>query len=74
MAKPMSDDEMGLELELIALDNEYKHARSPKARRRIEQKIAAVKAEQAKIDELGKKVDVTFQRWITARNPTSGSA
>jgi hypothetical protein len=68
---PMSfDEEMdsAFDFQISLLEEAHKRARGPKARRRIEAKIAEAKSEMEKIRRAAEVVDLEYGRWLRAFN------
>jgi predicted transcriptional regulator len=53
-----------LERRLAELDDAHRRARSPAARRRIEQQMVAAREESRKIAVAGQAVDRAYERWV----------
>jgi hypothetical protein len=61
------------ELQLRLLDQAHARARGPKARRRIEAKIAETKREAEKLREQAKVVDIEYGRWLRRFNDSQNA-
>ncbi len=64
MARPAEPSDPELERRLAELDDAHRRARSPGARRRIEQKMVEARAEARKIAAAGRAVDSAYERWV----------